>query len=147
MAMLARQDDCDPPAVRQPRDDLTDQQREVRQGNRRIAESARRQAIDRSRELLLSHLSEEQRLTFERNGWFVVEGGNSKQRYRIRSAVHLVGNVDVLENDLLGTRVLYRLCAHCAHGTVPLFDQLLAQKVTLELDEASFLRVANRHGA
>lgn len=42
----------------------------------------------RSLELLLSNLTAAQRESFEARRWFVVEGGRSKQRYRIRDAGH-----------------------------------------------------------
>lgn len=35
---------------------------------------------------------------------------------------------------------------HIRHGVVPLEDNLLAQKLMLELNEMEFLRIANRHG-
>ena len=97
----------------------------------------------RAQTLLMSHLTQEQQQTLKKNGWFVVEGGKSKQRYRIRSEDHLVANIDVME----GKRVKHRLCAHCDLKAVPLGDQLLAQKTMLELAEDDFLRVANRHAA
>jgi hypothetical protein len=95
-------------------------------------------ALARSREFLLAHLTPAQRRTFEENRWFVVQGGNTRQRYRIRTESY-TGNIDVLD----GERVAYRLCAHCSN--VPLYDHHLAQKMSLECDEENFLRVANRH--
>ena len=77
----------------------------------------------RARRLLLSHLTPEQRQTFMERGWFVVEGGRSKQRYRIRDKT-VMANIDVLDGD----RVTHRLCGHCEPG-IPIADQLLAQKV------------------
>jgi hypothetical protein len=91
-----------------------------------------------STRLLLSTLNEDQRQTFLANGWFVVEGGRSKQRYRIHSRSY-AGNVDVLDGD----NAVERLCAHCSHE-IPLADHLLAQKMMLELAEDDFLRLANR---
>lgn len=96
---------------------------------------------ERARQLLLSHLTPAQRATFEANRWFVVTGGQSQQRYRIRDSGH-AGNVDVLN----GERVQYRLCCHCDHQ-IPTYDNMLAQKITLEYDEKEFLRLANRHAA
>lgn len=97
----------------------------------------------RARELLIEHLTPQQRETFDSNGWFVVEGGRSKTQYRIRAVESMVANVDVLKE---GKRI-HRLCAHVRVGTVPLGDQLLAQKVMIELAEDDFLRIANRHAA
>jgi hypothetical protein len=45
-----------------------------------------------------------------------------------------------------GERVTHRLCCHCDH-TIPVYDNMLAQKLTLECDEEAFLRLANRHAA
>jgi hypothetical protein len=114
-------------------------------------------ATKRSRELLLEHLTAAQRETFEKNSWFVIEGGKSRTKYRIRAASHMVANIDVLDvpsgfmldgNDALrGAKITHRLCAHCRLDEVPLFDQLLAQKLMLEYDEERFLSLANRHRA
>jgi hypothetical protein len=93
-------------------------------------------AFDRARELLLSHLTEEQRATFIENRWFVVIGGRSRMRYRIETG-HLVANVRRLDDNA-------RLCAHCDHS-LPMDDHLIAQKLMLEYDEDAFLAIANRH--
>lgn len=104
-------------------------------------------ARQRANDLLLQHLTPEQRETFVANGWFVVEGGKTKTRYRIRAVESMVANVDVLDNDLFRTdKVLHRLCGHVPTHKVPLGDQLLAQKMMLEFAENDFLRIANRHG-
>jgi hypothetical protein len=95
----------------------------------------------RARRLLLSHLTQDQRRTFVENGWFIVEGGKSKQRYRIRDK-NYAGNIDVLDGD----RVAHRLCCH-ASADLPVADHLLAQKIMLEIAEDDFLRMANRHAA
>jgi hypothetical protein len=109
----------------------------------RVIEPARASALDRARSLLLSHLNEEQRRTFEQNKWFVVEGGRTKQRYRIRDKGDLVANVEVI--DMAGN-VMQRLCAHGLRELqLPLPDHFLTQKLMLENDEDAFLRVANRH--
>jgi hypothetical protein len=117
------------------------------QEQRRQQNDIRRQhdqaARDRSRELLLAHLTPAQRETFDKNKWFIVEGGLSKQRYRIRDSGHMVANIDVLGE--ITDIVSHRLCGHCDLNEVPLYDQLLAQKMMLELDEERFLKLANRH--
>lgn len=125
------------------------------QEQRRQQSDIRRQhdqaARDRSRELLLAHLTPAQRETFDKNKWFIVEGGLSKQRYRIRDTGHMVANIDVLDDTFVldaakdQARVSHRLCGHCDINEVPLYDQLLAQKMMLELDEERFLKLANRH--
>lgn len=128
--------------------DLHDMYR--REEHRQRAELAQHNeaAMARSRELLLEHLTPAQRESFERNKWFVIEGGKSRQRYRIRAAVHMVANVDVIAVRDDGSEVVsHRLCAHCRLDEVPLFDQLLAQKLMLEFDEERFLSLANHHRA
>lgn len=103
------------------------------------------QAKDRARELLLKHLSPAQRETFEKNKWFIVEGGQSQTKYRINDSRHMVANIDVLADET--NKVKHRLCGHCGLDAVPIGDQLLAQKLMLEYDEDRFLRLANRHPA
>lgn len=108
------------------------------------AERVREAAKAKSRELLLSHLTKEQRETFEKNHWFTVEGGKTQQLYRIRST-GISGNIDVLEGR--PGKVTHRLCCHLRDVSVPLYDHILAQKVWIERDEEQFLRTANRHAA
>jgi hypothetical protein len=103
------------------------------------AEAAKKRAL----ELLIEHLSPEQKKTFEEKKWFVVEGGRSKTQYRIRAQDHLIANIDVMEAG----RTKHKLCGHCDIRKVPLGDQLLAQKMMLEFSEDDFLKVANRHAA
>lgn len=117
------------------------------EGQRRIqarqlekhSEEARTRAID----LLLENLSPAQRESFQRNKWFVVEGGKSGLQYRIHANDNVAANIDVLD----GERVARRLCGHCEVSKVPLGDHLLAQKIMLESAEEDFLRIANRHAA
>jgi hypothetical protein len=110
----------------------------------RVLTAAPKPAIDRARDLLLENLTPTQRAQFERHGFFVIEGGKSRTKYRIRSDLALVANIEVLaENE----RVVYRVCAHGRPDIMPLFDHLLAQKLSLENDEETFLKIANRHAA
>lgn len=121
---------------------------EAQQQRVRDEQAIRSAAEERATQLLLEHLTPEQRKTFTENGWFMVEGGNSKTRYRIntRSAA---GNIDVLSSDLFGRgKVTHRLCCHVPfHHNLPLSDHLLSQKIMLELAEDDFLRTANRTAA
>jgi hypothetical protein len=112
-----------------------------------IVRAAARHPIDdaakaRARELLLDSLTPEQRAMFELQGWFIVWGGKSGRKYRIRgNRESVVANIDVMDQDW----VTQRLCGHCPPGQVPFADQLLAQKLMLEFAEEDFLRIANRH--
>jgi hypothetical protein len=115
------------------------QQEQLRLAQERAA------ALARSRELLLEHLTADQRASFEREKFFVVEGGRSRQLYRIRDRGSYSANIDVLEGR--PGKVTHRLCCHLADYRVPLYDHLLAQKVWIESDEDGFLRQANRHAA
>lgn len=115
---------------------------------RRREEEFRRHSIDaqnRARELLLRHLTEEQRESFLQNKFFVVEG-RSKTRYRIEDRGHMVANVAVLVRHVGMEVVQHRLCGHLERR-IPMGDQLLAQKFMLEGAEDEFLRLANRHAA
>jgi hypothetical protein len=98
-------------------------------------------ARERAKALLLEHLTQEQRETFERNGWFVVEGGKSKTQYRINPNAH-AGNVTQLKKD----KAEWSYCGHIDYR-YPAYDNALAQKLLLEADEKAFLKVANRRAA
>lgn len=104
--------------------------------------NAKTRARARAEKLLLSVLTLEQQATYKERGWFIVEGNDSKTKYRIRASESMVGNVDVLKPD---GSVKHKLCAHLPIGTVPPGDQLVAQKVYLEADEKYFLKTANVH--
>ena len=88
----------------------------------------------RGRELLLAHLDEEQRADFEETGSFVVRVG--PRRYRIERG--RVANVLCAEEGFRNRR-------YCIHPreNVPSGDHMLAQKLMLETDEETFLRIAN----
>lgn len=112
---------------------------------RRVLHRHSDEAKERARNLLLGHLTAAQRETFEKNKWFVVEGGQSQTRYRINDSSHMVANIDVMSDET--DKIRHRLCGHCGLDDVPIGDQLLAQKLMLEYDEDRFLRLANRHPA
>jgi hypothetical protein len=127
--------------VRTEEERLREQER-VRQAQIAMEQRARetKAALARSRELLLEHLTPDQRTTFEQHKWFIVQGGKSKQRYRIRTETY-AGNIDVLN----GSKISHRLCVHC--DSIPLYDHHLAQKLALEYDEERLLQIANRQAA
>lgn len=117
------------------------------EGQRRIQarqlEKHPEEARERAIGLLLENLSPEQRETFQKNKWFIVEGGKSGLKYRIHANDNVAANIDVLDGD----KIARRLCGHCEVAKVPLGDHLLAQKIMLENAEEDFLRIANRHAA
>jgi hypothetical protein len=73
-------------------------------------EEAKKRALD----LLIEHLTPEQKKTFEEKKWFVVEGGKSKTQYRIRAKDDLIANIDVVD----GEKTKHRLCGHCSPSKV-----------------------------
>lgn len=103
-------------------------------------EREREAARNRAQEFLLQHLTQEQQATLKKNGWFIVQGGRTKTKYRIRNN-SIAGNIDVFDSK---DKVTHRLCGHASH-VIPIGDQLLAQKMMLESSEDDFLRIANRH--
>lgn len=117
--------------------------REAQEAQRRVIAAHVATAQSRALDLLIKHLTPEQRETFQKNKWFIVEGGRTGRRYRIRDKGNMVANIDVLE----GNSIAHRLCGHCAAHEIPLADNLLAQKLMIEADEEAFLRIANRHAA
>lgn len=100
----------------------------------------REAAVARSRELLLSHLTPEQRRTFEDNNWFIVEGGATRTRYRIRTLSY-THNIEIL--DSREDRAVCKICGHL-RDHLPLYDHHVAQKISLEFDEEAFVRLCNR---
>jgi len=105
----------------------------------RAAEKRADEARKRAREILLEHLTSEQRDMVEKNGWFVIQGGKSKKTYRIGSKA-IAGNVEEL--DIQG-KVIAKYCCHLPH-IYPAHDHHLTQKLMLEWDEEEFLRKANK---
>lgn len=95
------------------------------------------EAENRARDLLLSCLTpaQQEEYTATRSFTVKVKSGN---RYRIEQH----RNYNVIRLDKKG-QVVSELCAGPVEE-VPLEDQMLAQKLLLETDEAEFLAVANR---
>lgn len=102
----------------------------------RALDDRRKAAGKKAEELLLSHLTAEQRETFVKGRWFVVKG--KTHQYRINGKTY-AGNIEILEGD----KVVARLCCHC-RPDIPLHDHLLAQKIMLESAEDDFIKLANR---
>lgn len=118
---------------------MSEEQRRAYQEQLKKSEEAGAKA----KELLLGHLTPAQKETFNKNNWFVVEGGRSKQQYRIKAGSYSI-NIEVMD----GKKVKHRLCAHLHYNAgVPLHDHILAQKIMLESAEDDFLKIANRHAA
>jgi vacuolar-type H+-ATPase subunit H len=93
----------------------------------------------KAKEVLLDHLTSEQRETVEKNHWFVIEGGKSKKKYRIGTKA-IAGNVEELDDK---GKAIARYCCHLAYSYPP-HDHHLTQKLMLEWDEEEFLKKANK---
>jgi len=103
---------------------------------KRLAEQAVADA--RAKKLLIECLTSEQRATLEKYNYFDVKVP-SGQVYRIHKG--WAHNVKRVRPD--GTVAPGTFCAHPS-DQVPHYDNMLAQKFTLETDEQAFLRIANR---
>jgi len=110
-------------------------QERVREADQRA--NLRRTADSRAEALLQTCLNEEQAKEFRQFQYFTVISKDGQRRYRIRKGI--AGNI--LRIDGAG-KPTHTLCAHPAEE-VPEYDNMLAQKLWLEHDEASFLKVAN----
>jgi len=107
-------------------------------GEQREIRRKREEAKRKSEQLLIRHLSPQQRRTFRKEGHFTVISSRG-ERVRIRCNT-LYGNVEELHGN---GRVRRRLCAHPLF--VPRNDAFLAQKLAIETDHDAFERVANVH--
>lgn len=110
-------------------------------------------AEKRAIRLLRRHLTHHQRGTVVRHGWFHVRGGISGKVYRIR-ARRGAWNVELLDDKKRPTE---KICFYAAgrrldtvswpdtfyYAQLPLGDHLLAQKITIEVDERSIKKIAN----
>ena len=95
-----------------------------------------RAATDRAKKLLASMLTKQQREQLQRDRFFEVIAKASRRRYRIRYGTH--GNVKLLNDK--GEEVI----SYCGQPNgVPTEDAMLAQKLQIEHDEDTFLRLAN----
>ena len=101
---------------------------------------SRRNANKRAAQLLREVLTPEQRVQYDRKGYFDVIGGASGKRYRIRNG----SQMNVEELSATGSRV--RVLCFVPRGGLPMGDVHLAQKLALELMEGETLKVARSGG-
>ncbi len=98
--------------------------------------AARAKVTARAESLLLSALTPDQTKDFRKTSEFTVISKDGKRTYRITYGI--AGNVILIEKGKPVAR-------YCIHPTgIPTEDVMLAQKLMLETDEESFLRIANR---
>lgn len=104
-----------------------------------VRRKARESADAKADRLLKTILSAEQRSQYERDRAFDVIVGRTGERRRYRIKHGWAGNVYVIDDR---GREIERLCIH-PDVQVPIADNLVAQKLLLEADEATFRRTAN----
>lgn len=97
----------------------------------------REQSLGRSRRLLESFLSPKQREELDASKAFHVQGQNG-QLYCIRE--RHAHNIELIEDGV--PKIRYCIISK---DRVPLYDQMLGQKLLLERDVEAFLRIANYH--
>lgn len=103
------------------------------------AELARREQAEakaKARTLLLDHLGDEQRAMFEAHHHFDVISSAGR---RFRLTLGREGNVFLMPD--VGDQAVRSFCIHL-RDRVPDEDNVLAQMLALQTDEAAFLRVA-----
>lgn len=93
-------------------------------------------ARQKAKTLLLSMLAVKQQEQLQKERFFEVIGKATRRTYRIREGV--AGNIRVLDTE---GREVTQYCAH--PNGIPTEDVMLAQKLQIEHDEETFLRVAN----
>ena len=97
----------------------------------------REAAIARSVKLLTSHLTSEQLIELEQHRYFRMRGRDGRT-YKISTRTH--GNVWLLNPE--GEEVM-NFCIVLQDSTIPIYDQMLTQKLMLEFDPETFYRIAN----
>lgn len=113
------------------------QQAEAERRAARVKEET--EARERAIALLHAALTPEQRQELLDHRYFTVEGGVTKNRYRIKAGGGVQGNIDELNEHGNPWR---KLC--CApNAWIPEADGLLGQKLFLEYAEHEFLAEAN----
>lgn len=115
---------------------VTPEEQEEQQARIAEARQAKLDAKQRSLELLLSLLSEDQLAEYNERSYFTVEG-SSGRTYKIVCEGQ-TGNVQWWADGAFRAN----FCAHPG-GDVPDPDAWLAQKLALEADDEAFLLVAN----
>lgn len=117
-----------------------DQEQRIREEIRARQEEARKMkaaAEARARMLLLAHLNDEQRKTYERSQHFDVVSNNDRT-WRILTGMGQSGNVLYMEDE----RKIASYCCYVRDYEIPLHDHFLAQKIVLETNENYWLEIA-----
>lgn len=118
---------------------------EAQRERTRLVNEKREAVKKRALDLLHSILSEKQKRTLEKKGFFEIIGQSGK-RYQIKDTGSM-GNVIAV--DFHGKNKKQRICAHPklynGKGSIPQGDVMLGQMMALQHDEKQFLKVANLH--
>ena len=93
---------------------------------------------ERASQLLKQNLTAAQREQYESRRYFEVTGGVTGRRYRIHQGLQM----NVEELNAAGRRV--RLLCFMPEGRLSMGDNMLAQKIALELFELDALEIAHR---
>jgi hypothetical protein len=88
--------------------------------------------------LLKENLTVAQREQYESRRYFEVTGGATGRRYRI----HPGRQMNVEELNAAGRRI--RILCFMPEGRLPIYDNMLAQKIALELFEREALKIAHK---
>jgi len=130
-----------PALVLTPEQIESERVRHEEQDRRWKAETAARKAAhDKAQELLMVHLTEAQKDAIKAKNFFIVEGGKSKEKYRIWTTKGIHGNIEKLDK---AGKAVANLCVQLKETLCPNGDHFLAQKLMLELAEDDILKVAN----
>jgi hypothetical protein len=111
-------------------------QRQEQEQERREGAEAKKRAIEQAERLLRECLTPSQLEEFERQASFKVDVDG--KIYRVKKGWS--GNVEELDTE--GKRVA-NYCIQ-PRDSLPVYDNMLAQKLLLECNEPEFLRIANR---
>jgi hypothetical protein len=114
--------------------------REERDRLWKAQQAARKAAEDKAQELLMTHLTQAQKDAIKAKNFFIVEGGKSKEKYRIWTTKGVHGNIERLNQE---GKPVANLCVQLRETVCPNGDHFLAQKLMLELAEDDILKVAN----
>jgi hypothetical protein len=115
--------------------DETPEERRIRKVREADREQKRKDAERRAEDLLITMLSDEQIIQYQKHGYF--ETDVKGKIYRIKKGRS--GNVELIENS----KPKFRYCAHPVSMT-PDQDVMLSQFLMLHSDEQKFLTTANR---
>ncbi len=96
-----------------------------------------REGLERAKRLLIANLDEEQRQEFEARQQFFVRAMDGRL-YRVNTQDH--ANIDLIEEG----RPTVNFCI-VSSEYVPIYDQMLAQKLMLETDIGKLTEIANQY--